>query len=69
MDVSALAEEKVQLQLTLQAISMCNVYGKKMDDLVALEKQKIEAVKRLNEIDTKITEYTSPYQSQFSQRQ
>jgi len=69
MDISKLVEEKVQLQITLQAMSAWNTYGQKFDDLVAAEKKRIETVKRMNDVQAMIDKYTeaSCYQNPFTQ--
>lgn len=57
MDIDALAKEKVELQLRLQAINMTNVYSATVDDRVALEMDRIKTQRRLNEIEREIMDY------------
>lgn len=57
MDTALLAAEKVKLEQRLMAIGMMNVYGKKLDDLIALETDKIETMKKLSAVERAINTY------------
>lgn len=57
MTASELAERKTFLSRKLEAISMCNVYGKTNDDLIALNLDQIETQKELFAIERQIRDY------------
>jgi hypothetical protein len=57
MTIQELAERKTLLSRKLEAISMCNVYGKSNDDLVALNLDQIETQKELFDVERQIRDY------------
>lgn len=59
MNIDKLIEEKINLLLTLQAMSQCNAYGKNFDDLVEAEKKRIQYAKRLYDVEDMINQHIS----------
>ena len=59
MDISALAKERVELMARLAAISQWNISGKTVDELTAVEVQRIETTKRLTEVEGLISAYVN----------
>lgn len=57
MTIEQLAERETFLQQRLEAITMCNVYGKKQEDLVALNLDQIKTQKELFDVERQIRDY------------
>lgn len=57
MAIEELAKRKTELQQTLEAISMCNVYGKKPEELVEINLQQIKAQKEMFDVARQIQDY------------
>lgn len=56
-DIVALAKRKTYLQARLQAIAISNVYGKSIDELTAMQVDKIDTERELNVIEGQIRHY------------
>lgn len=52
-----LVQLKINLQLQLQAIAQCNVYGRKNEELVAMEMDKIKAQRALHDVEKEINDF------------
>ena len=58
-DVNALAKQRVELICRLQQIRQWNISGKTLDELTAVEVQRIETTKRLTEVERLISLYVN----------
>ena len=56
-DINALAKEKVEISLKLEAFAMMNAFNLSVDDLTKVEIKRIELRKRLYEVSQKIENY------------
>lgn len=56
--VEEMAREREELGQLLLGISASNTYGKTLDELTALRIQQINTLRRLNEVQREIEEYT-----------
>jgi len=57
MKIEELAKEKVCLGMRIVAIDMTNVYSMELEDKIKLEIDRIETMKRLNEVNAEIHRY------------
>lgn len=57
MTIEELAKRKTELQQFLESISMCNIYGKKPDELVEINLQQIKAQKEMFDVARQIQDY------------
>ena len=57
MTIQELAERKTLLSQKLEAFSMCNVYGKSMEDLTALNLEQIKTQKEMFDVQKQIQDY------------
>ena len=57
MTIKELAERKAFLRRRLEAISMCNVYGKTIDELTNINLSQIETQRELFDVESQIRDY------------
>lgn len=57
--IEELAKRKTELQMTLEAIGMCNVGSKSVEELVQLEIHNIKTRREFNEVCSAIDKYVN----------
>lgn len=65
MNIDELAKRKVELQSTLNAISICNISFIEVDKLIQLEISRINAQKELIEVERSIHKYINGFHDDF----